>query len=586
MITSLLIILVALHSGSLLPGAEPLSFKPPELSRVAQELVGSESNWPLVFQAAEYQNRENTFSLDVASQEALARFLANWQQMEESRNRYSGLIRNGAGVFAATEVARTDSLLQAFRNMIDKGDIDASVQLISDYSQSIDDMALALEVNRTVDVEARLSEKQGTVEYRRGIIGQWISASVGNLFREADGVRTSTESSGKVTFVDGSDVELARNTTAIIRSSRLDRLTNTSDVEINISQGGLLARLSADGIERSNYQISAGSATMVVKSSNFWTEKTDEDRVVMANYSGTTTVTAENEVIDLGRNQGTIVVRGRVPTQPVQLLSAPRMRWAATDSVIIRDRITLAWTPIQGAARYEVDISDSPSFDGWVRSFHSETTESSISDIPTGISHIRIRAFDDNDLRGIESQTYRLLRSTGTLPPYLFLTGGDPAEIYTSDPEYTLTGITEPGSTLKVNDKPLDVTSRGDFSVTLPLDQGSNTVELSVTNASGSTTRQTRSIIRISEEKLFDLTWSSFAEEGRVRFAEDILITGRAYPPLEVVARVGDVEQVVPCGINGNWALSINPERNSDLTIALRYRNSKEVIGERTFRIK
>ncbi len=586
MIISLLLLLTALHSEMILSERDGLVFKPPELSQVSRELAGSESNWPIVFQTAEYVSGENTFVLDAASMAELGRFLESWQDLEKNRKRYSDLIRNGAGVFAAKEVARTDSIYQAFRGKVDKGDIDSSVALISDYDRSISDMALALEENRVVDVEARLSEKQGTVEYRRGLIGQWFSATVGNLFREADGVRTVSESTGKVTFVDGSEVTLAKSTTAIIRSSRLDRLTNTSNVEINISQGGLLARLSADGIERSNYQISAGSAIMLVKSSNFWTEKTDEDRVVMANYTGTTTITAENEVINLGRNQGTIVVRGHVPLQPIQLLPAPRLRWAATDSVITGDRISLTWNEIDGAASYEVDISDSPSFDGWVRSIQSESNQSTLTEIPTGISHLRIRAFDENDLRGAESQTYRILRSTGTLPPYLFLEDGDRAEIYTSDTEYTLSGVTEPGSTIRINGNTATVSSSGEFSVNLRLDPGLNPVELISTSMSGNITRLKRSIIKISEDKLFDLNWSSFAEDGRVRFAEDIFISGRAYPPLEVVARFGDLEKIVPCGINGNWAVSVNPEPDSDLTIALRYRDSKVVIGERTYRIE
>ena len=586
MIISLLLLLTALHSEMILSERDGLVFKPPELSQVSRELAGSESNWPIVFQTAEYVSGENTFVLDAASMAELGRFLESWQDLEKNRKRYNDLIRNGAGVFAAKEVARTDSIYQAFRGKVDKGDIDSSVALISDYDRSISDMALALEENRVVDVEARLSEKQGTVEYRRGLIGQWFSATVGNLFREADGVRTVSESTGKVTFVDGSEVTLAKSTTAIIRSSRLDRLTNTSNVEINISQGGLLARLSADGIERSNYQISAGSAIMLVKSSNFWTEKTDEDRVVMANYTGTTTITAENEVINLGRNQGTIVVRGHVPLQPIQLLPAPRLRWAATDSVITGDRISLTWNEIDGAASYEVDISDSPSFDGWVRSIQSESNQSTLTEIPTGISHLRIRAFDENDLRGAESQTYRILRSTGTLPPYLFLEDGDRAEIYTSDTEYTLSGVTEPGSTIRINGNTATVSSSGEFSVNLRLDPGLNPVELISTSMSGNITRLKRSIIKISEDKLFDLNWSSFAEDGRVRFAEDIFISGRAYPPLEVVARFGDLEKIVPCGINGNWAVSVNPEPDSDLTIALRYRDSKEVIGERTYRIE
>jgi hypothetical protein len=586
MITSLLLLIFALHSETTLSEGNVLAFKPPELSRISRDLAGSETNWPIVFQTAEYLSGENTFVLDAASMAELERFLQGWRQIDESRKRYTDLIRSGAGVFAAREVARADSIYQAFRGTVDKGDIDSSLNLISDYNRSIEDMARALEENRVVDVEARLSEKQGTVEFRRGLIGQWLSAAIGNLFREADGVRTASESTGIVTFVDGSEVTLAKNTTAIIRSSRLDRLTNTSDVEINISQGGLLARLSADGIERSNYQISAGSATMLVKSSNFWTEKTDEDRVVMANYSGTTTITAENEVINLGRNQGTIVVRGRVPLQPIQLLPPPRLRWSAADSVIIRDQISLSWNEIEGASRYEVDISDSPSFDGWVRSIQSESNQGTLTDIPVGISHLRVRAYDENDLRGAESQTYRILRSTGTLPPYLFLEDGDRTEIYTSNPEYTLSGVAEPGSTFRVNGNPVSISQSGDFSITLSLDPGRNPVEMIVTNASGIVTRQQRVITKISEDKLFDLNWSTFAEGGRVRFAEDILITGRAYPPLEVVARIGDLEKIVPCGINGNWALSVNPEQDSDLTIALRYRDSKEIIGERTYRIE
>ncbi len=582
----LLLAIFLINFGNIHMKVDPLVFKPPELSRISQELVGSESNWPIVFHAAEYKSGENVFSLDAKSRSDISEFLDHWIQLEQYRSEYSRLIEQGAGVFAAYEVERADSAYQVFRTMVERGNIEESIRLISDYKIYIDDIELALENNRIVDVEARLSEKQGTVEYRRGLIGQWLAASVGKLFKEADAVRTISESSGKVTFLDGSDVVLSKNTTAIIRSSSLDRLTNISDVEINISEGGLIARLSADGIERSSYQISAGSATMLVKSSNFWAEKTDEDRVVMANYSGITTVTAENEVIDLGRNQGTVVVRGRVPVQPLDLLPPPRFQWVSTDSVIIRDQLDLQWNDVPGAQYYELELSDSPSFDGWVRNVSSEANQITITDIPVGISHIRIRAYDSNDLRGTDSPTYRILRSTGMLPPYLFLVDGDLAEIFTSETEYTLTGVVEPGSDLRINGNVVDVAPNGDFSLTLELASGKNPISLVAENEAGNVTRQQRSITKISEDHLFDITWSSFVEDDRVRHAENILITGRAYPPLEVVARTGGVETIVPCGINGNWALTLSPEKNSELIISLRYRQNKEIIGERTYRIE
>lgn len=586
LIISMFLLLAPIPSGSTQAVEDLIVFKPPDLSRLSQELAGSESNWPILFQTAEYNSSENEFVLDAGSRAAINRFLEHWNQLEENRNRYSELIKSGAGVFASKEVERADSVYQAFRYHVEAGSIEGAIRFISQYEEVVDEVEESLNSNRVVDVEARLSEKQGTVEYRHGLIGQWLAAHVGKLFKEADGVRTSGESTGKVTFLDGSEVQLSNNTTAIIRGSRLDRLTNISSVQINISEGGLLTRLSIDGIERSNYEISAGTATMSVKSSNFWAEKTDEDRVVMANYTGTTSVTAENEVIDLGRNQGTVVVRGRVPVQPVQLLASPRLRWEASDSVIIQDRLTLQWNEIDGARIYEIDLSDSPSFDGWVRSVRSETNQSTITDIPVGISHVRIRAYDENDLRGPDSPSYRILRSSGILPPYLFLVDGDPAYLYTSEQEYTLTGITEPGSVLEINGEPVTVSPSGNFQTTVEMNPGRNPVNFRATNESGNVTHQERNIIRISEDHLFDLTWSSYVREDRVQHAEDILITGRAYPPLEVVARSGEKEMVVPCGINGNWALNIQPDRDTLVIIALRYRDTKEIIGERTYRIE
>ncbi len=578
--------LVLIQVEASLTEQNPFVFKPPDLSHISQELTGSETNWPIVFHSAEYRSGDNEFVMDAESLAEVARFRDNWALMDHNRSQYSELIKNGAGVFAAKEVARTDSIFLAFRDMIDKGNIEESIRLISDYNSSISEIQTALLENRVVDVEARLSEKHGQVEYRRGLIGQWLAAHVGRLFREADGIRTTTESTGKVTFLDGSEVRLSNNTTAIIRSSRLDRLTNISDVEIDINEGGLLARLSTEGIERSSYQISAGSAIMLVKSSNFWAEKTEDDRVYMANYSGITTVTAENTEIDLGKNQGTIVVRGRVPMPPIELLPSPRLNWAASDSVILRDQMTLRWEPVTGAVRYELDLSDSPSFDGWVRSMSSESSESIVTDIPTGISHLRIRAYDENNLRGSDSPTYRILRSTGMLPPYLFLTTGDLTGIYTTESDYTLTGVTEPGSILEINGESVPVAPSGDFEVTLALSDGQNRVVLQAANASGNITLQEHHITKITEKRLFDITWSSLSEDNRIRHADDILITGKAYPPLEVVARLGDKETVVPCGTNGNWALTLRPEQNTDLTIALRYRHNKEIIGERTYRIE
>ncbi len=555
-------------------------FPASQVQEMATRYAGSERNWPIVASVASYFPEENWYELSVPAQRELARFLANYNAVSAQRIDFNRQIRNGAKVFASEEMQRADTLSAWYQGHIQSGSLTNAIGTGESLIEAMRATADAVSKNRNVDVEARLAEKSGIVDRRDGLLGAWNTADLGNLFRQSDGIRTAVKSLAKLNFVDGSDVIVNENSVAVIRNSRIDRLTNETDVEITVSSGGLLARLSTNAVERSNYQVNVESATTTLKSRNFYAERTEDRRVILSNYNGEATVTAESSSVTLEENQGTIVVRGREPLPPIDLLPAPRLSWSGTDSVIYQEQITLTWNAITGSARYEVDLSPTPFFDKTITQYSSTAPRLSLADLPEGTSYIRVRAYDRQALRGVDSPTYRVLRNLDLIPPPIFLRNTGRLNVYSPSNQLTLAGTTEPGSALTVNESPVTVDAKGDFETTIELTEPQTPLDIIATDRSGNRTVEKRTAVWITETTLFDINRS------RVGRSEIITISGVAYEPLEVVVTVADRTYIVPCGTNGDWAVDVNLADAETFRIAFRFKRDQIPVAERTYTVE
>jgi hypothetical protein len=241
--------------------ADTLHFPASGLSDAAARYAGAAQNWPIISLLADYNARTNRFTIRPEQFVILQRFSTSWTQLDESRATFSRLILEGGRVFAADELLVIDSLLARHRRLVSDANIDESIQTASMVRARVGDVQGLIEIRRKADIEARLEQKTGQVDRREGLLAQWNDARVGELFARQDGIRTGAESQAQLVFLDGSDVVLYENTTAVIRQSQVDRLTNRSEVEIELSNGGLLTRLSAAARNQSEYTLNAGSAS-------------------------------------------------------------------------------------------------------------------------------------------------------------------------------------------------------------------------------------------------------------------------------------------------------------------------------------
>lgn len=559
-----------------------MEFPASQLSDISRTYAGSPNNWPIVRELADYDYATNRYFISLENAQKLQAFLSSWQDLEKHRAIYAAMSTRGGQVFASEELQVLDSLFSNHRRLISDANREESLILANELIQKIQEVDELIESRRVADVEARLQDITGQVDHRKGLLSQWISASVGDFFNRSDGIRTGRQSQAQLVFVDGSDVVLYENTTAVIRQSRVDQLTNRSEVEIELSGGNMLTRLTPGARTDSDYRLVAGTSTSEIRSGNFWAQSDQQERIIMSNFDGEVLVGAAESQVLLRQNEGTIVVRGQEPTAPIRLLPAPSLSVFNPDTVLYTDQMHLAWSSVAHAAFYEAETAVSRGFDRDVRTFRSNETSVTIRGLREGINYVHVRAYDENGLRGNNSSILRVLRIVSDVPPPVLLDTRRQQIVYTFEPLFQLAGTTEPGVQLRINGELVPVASSGRFSHEIRVDSEKNITVLAVNNA-GISREISQTVRYVDPDALFNLRWSVPVSEQVVRRAPVISISGQAHSFMNVVLRTSESELVVPVGTGGNWARQVRTGTSEYLIVQFTDRATGTVIAERTF---
>lgn len=582
------LLLPALHASpfSLSSNSDEVRFPAGELSRIAAEYAGGQQNWPVVSRLAVYSSQENAFTLDAAAVLRLSEFKTGWEQVQQARQRFSNLVAEGGRVFAPESVNSLDDMFIRYRELITEAAIEKSIEMAGTITEKLTTLESEIRQMRNQETEARLAHKVGEVDRRPGLIASWQTADIGALFQRSDGIRTGAASEARLVFLDGSDVFVSEETIATIRESNLDRLTNRSEVEIELSSGSLLTRLSASGQNQSNYRLNTGNTVSSVRSNNFWTENREGEQVSMSNFDGQVTVEAGNAEVELMENQGTIVRRGQQPLAPIELLPAPELRLDASGSVIYDELFELQWTAVEGAAFYEVSVSPHRSMDRDITSFSIEDTRSTVPELTPGEYYVQVRAYDENGLRGRSSQPQQLLRIEDTIPPALLLDAPD-EELRTFSPNYVFTGTTEPGARLTVNGREVPTDPAGRFEAEVELEKSGRTkeYELRASDRAGNVRSVTRHVRYIDENELFQLRWSTRPRDEGIQRARQMLVSGQAYSFMNVQLNVSDQLIELRVGTNGSWAIQFEPGDASQIELYFVDRDTGQRVANQTYEL-
>jgi hypothetical protein len=563
--------------------ASKRSIKSSNLQEEALRITGNTQFWPIVSSSAEYDAEQNVFVLTKEKEDKLSALTVLNKINGETEQKYRDLLKNGAKVFIPDLLLDFEKKQNRLNQAIRDGEFETVVESIKDLAIMVKKLAETVNSKRIERVAAILAEKSGSVSQRKGLLGTWNESDKGDLYKEADGIKTEKKSVAKLDFVDGSYVIVDPETIAQVRSASIDKLYNAATTEIEITTGGVLASMSAEARKSSSFSLKAAQSNTSVNSSKFWAKKDDQESVTLSNYDGNALVRAGSKQVELAKDEGTVIVRGQDPLPPVKLLRAPLLTWPKSDSVTYNPSLTIEWTAISNAEYYEVDVSSSSSFSYQVKTYKASGTSTILNDIQEGTHYIRVRAFDKLKLRGLDSPVYRLLKNKDVQAPAVFLKNGNEQVYYTSASNFIIKGITEPNCSIQSLNKSLRANQKGEFEITFELNKEKTNIEFSVADFSGNKTTIRKEIVKMSEKQLFNLSWSVPVKGNVIKKADLITLSGQAYPQLTAEVETNNRVFRAECGQNGEWSLQLLTEKSNELILRFIDKQTGNLIAEKNY---
>jgi len=562
-------------------------FRALDVEKKAQELLGDSAAFPILLAVANHNPMTNTFSLSPKAQEQVQYYRSVHLKVRESKTRLDHAVKNGAKVFAPAQLDSLLTALHLYEDAMVEGKLQRLPQLANTLHQKTLSLEQEIEKERKEPVDALIAKKDGTVDKRKGFLGQWQTAFLGDYLVAYDGVRTYKQSTALISFTDGVDVFVDTSTTVIIRESHRDRLYQSMKKDIALVNGSVLARMEEKAKEKNDLHLQTNDAESSVKSGLFWANVENKNKSRLSNYDGTIAVTAQNQQVQLGRNEGTIVLQGKPPMIPIPLLPAPQLPWRKPDSVLYQSTLEISWNAIREAARYEVEISVARTFDQNLQRFVSTVPRAHLKNIPQGVSYLRIVAFDKNGLRGLESQTYTLVHVLDTQPPAINFEHWDSDTIYTAQNALTLHGITESNNRVWINSVELQVDEQGKFAYPVNVQKPETRLRIMATDASGNEATRLLRIVPMDSSKAFQLQWSCKMNGSTLLTGgKTIEVHGSAYPNVRVYVIYGSQTDVVMTDYRGAWEHAFTPIIGDTVTIKFESIKDRMNFGSHSWEVK
>jgi hypothetical protein len=566
---------------------ESLRFDAGSLYTTAAKITGDSLCWPLIVALAERDAASNSFILNAEAQNQVRDFSTLHKKVKTAKLNLSQEIKSGAKVFATEELDTATTFIKAYEAEIAKGNISEIRRFGQNFVSSVGTIEKLITKRRTEAIDAKLAQKTNIVDKRKGLLGSWQSAFVGDLFAAYDGVKTGEASLAQLFFADGVDVTIDPNTTVVIRESHKDRLDQTVKRDLALVNGSILTKLSAKAKETNKFAFRAGSSESMIKSGKFWASTVLDKKAKLSNYDGTIDLRASNVKITLEQNQGTIVEKGKPPLPPVNLLGAPQLTWERLDSVIYSEEFLLEWSKVNNASSYQVEVCPSKNFDRDMKRISSKSPSLRLTGVPLASLYLRIQAIDKYELRGIDSPVYRLIRVKDTQPPPIQIHGWDMDRKYTSLEELTIKGKTKAEAAMTVDGKVQPVQTDGSFSFRVPVTQPETQVKIIVTDQSGNKSTRTLSIVPMETEKLFRIQWDDRVDNDTIFLqGETIEGHGNAYPGVKVTAMLDGQYASVQTNSQGDWAISLKAVKGSSLQLTFDAIEDGKTIGTKVWKIE
>ena len=553
------IILILIMSGQIYAQNNSVIFLFEDVQNIALRYTGDTLNWPIVVSLADRNTKNNTYILTQSDLIQLRTISNMTAKVAEEKNRIRKFITGGATIFAKNELITATSAINMYKDAIKNGNGHEAIKLGDEIKEKVDKVEFFLLENRKIEIQAELKQKNGKVDKRIGLLGSWELAQLGDFFKEADGLKTGSDSYANLGFADGTNIIVNPNTTAILRKSRIDYLNETFNTEINLEEGGLLARLSTMAASKNKYILNANGSRTSLQTTNFYAESDGDETVKLTNYNGIASVSANDVTITIMENEGTLVRKGQPPIPPVKLLASPRYVWTSNDTLIYTDRIIFPFASVNEASFYTVQRSTSANFDVATEEINVVNNSVLLSNLPIGSTFIRVRSVDRLGLKGQYSEPIRIIRSIDYQPPSTFVDNLNGNILFTQTNTATLTGATQPNATILIDNKNIEVDKTGRFIHLLENLKADQMVSVIATDNSGNNTVRGVRVVYLKSEILFNFALSGASGRNPIRIDEPtVTLSSRAYPGMEVIINNKGIVRRLQTDSQGKWGTTMS----------------------------
>ena len=466
----------------------------------------------------------------------------------------------GAQLFAPDEIGRAVDLHeQALEKRKARQWVETKDLALASYDQATSAIEIS-EANRDQAAEALVTDRAGNVEGQRPQDLSWRGLDLRSILIEEEKVRTLSDSTAQITFRDASRLRLNANSNAVIRQMRFDPLKKTEEAKVSLVEGDFYALLSGEGNDRSHFNVEIPNVNATIDSGNFWVSNT-ADSAKFANYDvRPVEVAAAGSTVTLGKNEGTIVDQGAKPREKVAVLPPPELTAPDDEGPVYVTTPTLAWSPVDGAAGYWIEIATDQNFDRIVENdFGVDGPKRQTKPLDAGEYFWRVSALDGFGLPGVRSDARSFRISPDDSPPFLKINAPAPGVIIRKA-SLTVSGESEPGAKVTVNGAPAEVDANGAFSAALDAAPGDNLVTVVATDPAGNETKQERHFTYMPDETsvvAFDPAIRRIGPSHFLANGDVISLNGTTTPNAEIEVRSGDQVRASATS-NGQGVFRIN----------------------------
>ncbi|WNG59628.1 LysM peptidoglycan-binding domain-containing protein [Archangium gephyra] len=279
------------------------------------------------------------------------------------------------------------------------------------------------------DPDARLTFIRPEVNSKRAGKVEWFQANTGQGLWRLDSVNTLREAGAEVTFRDLTRLQMNENALVVIygqSTQATDKVKKSGAVEL--LQGELNVSLAELRGEPVGVQMPA--ATVAARSKDLLVGVDGQQMSRLSVFDGQAEVSAQGQNVQVPKDHGTRVEKGKVPEKPRLLPEAPA--WAGgvrSVRLLLDDKGVdeeLAWAPVKEAASYRVELARDERFNDRV---HGETVRAGQESLRSvarallpGRYFARVRAVDAAGLVGRASavrqvEVMRVKTERGTVGP-------------------------------------------------------------------------------------------------------------------------------------------------------------------------